>query len=407
MEISNIYSDLKKSIRTVSVLGSCALIAACSGDDSQPVGTNSTPSHSLNTYFFQGHTTSSGNELWKSDGTSAGTTLVKEINTLSNSSSANFTEAGNTTFFTANDVIHGNELWKSDANGVSMVKDIHISGSSNPRNLLALNGKLYFIADDATSGSSLWESNGTSDGTIQIGTFTGITNLTPMPDNSIYFTIGNYLWHYNGSALPVSPITPTVSMQSPSRLTAVSNQLYFSAYSVGFGTELWTSNGTDAGTFMVKDIRVGPSDFFGSYNQLFSVNGRLVFTNDSYTYSAFYVSDGTDPGTVQLMTNEATPRAITTYFNTYAIQANSGYVFFTNPDDSYYLWRTDGTPAGTVRLNTAMFSYAYEAQTKADGTYVLQTQNGLMTSDGTASGTAQLIGNASAFAIAGNSIFYP
>src|SRR5579872_5648928 len=48
----------------------------------------------------------------------------------------------------------------------------------------------------------------------------------------------------------------------PSQLTQVGTKVFFTAYRPGIGTELWESDGTAAGTLLVKDINAGPS---GSY----------------------------------------------------------------------------------------------------------------------------------------------
>jgi ELWxxDGT repeat protein len=73
-----------------------------------------------------------GIELWKSDGTTAGTVLVKDINPgSSDSSPASLTNFNGTLYFRANDGVNGYELWKSDgtAAGTVLVKDIN-PGSS-------------------------------------------------------------------------------------------------------------------------------------------------------------------------------------------------------------------------------------------------------------------------------------
>ena len=69
-----------------------------------------------------------GTELWKSDGTTAGTVSVKEIyGGVNNSSNPQLlTNCGNYLLFTATDGINGDEIWKSDGTtvGTTMLVDI-------------------------------------------------------------------------------------------------------------------------------------------------------------------------------------------------------------------------------------------------------------------------------------------
>ena len=75
-----------------------------------------------------------GQELWTSDGTSAGTTLVKDINPgiAKSSYRGALTNVGGTLFFSATDGTNGYELWKTDgtSTGTHIVKDIRIGASS-------------------------------------------------------------------------------------------------------------------------------------------------------------------------------------------------------------------------------------------------------------------------------------
>ena len=76
-------------------------------------------------------------------------------------------------FFTARDGIHGPEVWKSDGTeaGTVLVKDIHPGASSGyygPSSLTGLGGALFFAADDGIRGSELWKSNGTEAGTVLV-----------------------------------------------------------------------------------------------------------------------------------------------------------------------------------------------------------------------------------------------
>ncbi len=134
--------------------------------DIRPGSTGSFPRYLTavgNTLFFQANDGVSGYELWKSDGTAAGTVLVKDIRPgYYRSNPRNLTVVGNTLFFTANDGVNGEELWKSDgtAAGTVLVGDIRPgSSSSNPRNLRVVGNNLFFSADNGVNGEELWALN--------------------------------------------------------------------------------------------------------------------------------------------------------------------------------------------------------------------------------------------------------
>lgn len=121
-------------------------------------------------YFQASIPTATGDELWRTDGTAAGTALVKDIRPGPQSSGVRYlTNVNGRLFFTANDGSNGVELWTSDgtAAGTHLLKDLRPGvESSNPRYLTYVGGALYFIANDGTSGRSLWRSDGTSAGTM-------------------------------------------------------------------------------------------------------------------------------------------------------------------------------------------------------------------------------------------------
>ncbi|NCS18482.1 MAG: hyalin, partial [Microcystis aeruginosa G13-12] len=153
---------------------------------------------------------------WKSDGTAAGTVLVKDIRPgSSNSYPRNLTAVGNTLFFNANDGVNGEELWKSDgtATGTVLLKDI-LPGVSRsfPVSLTAVGSTLFFGANHGVNGRELWKSDGTAAGTVLV------KDIRPG-------SLGSY----------------------PDYLTAVGNTLYFTADDGVNGAELWALNvGTPA-----------------------------------------------------------------------------------------------------------------------------------------------------------------
>src|SRR5688572_21173896 len=120
-----------------------------------------------------------GDELWKTDGTAAGTVLVKDINLGSPSSSpSNFFNFNGKLLLSATDGTNGTELWISDgtAAGTVMVKDINPgSVSSSPSGFTLLAGKAYFAATDAATGRELWVTDGTALGTLPVADINPLT----------------------------------------------------------------------------------------------------------------------------------------------------------------------------------------------------------------------------------------
>ncbi|HZF10843.1 MAG TPA: ELWxxDGT repeat protein [Thermoanaerobaculia bacterium] len=100
---------------------------------------------------------------------------VKDIKTTVDSTSpfnfvSDFVELGGALYFTANDGINGFELWRSDGttSGTHLVKDI-CPGicSAQPLGLTRFGSSLYF---EVSVNSALWKSDGTAAGTVPVFT---------------------------------------------------------------------------------------------------------------------------------------------------------------------------------------------------------------------------------------------
>src|SRR3954468_3613554 len=124
--------------------------------------------------------------------------LVKDINTQAASSSPSAAlTLGNIALFAADDGLHGRELWASDGSGqgTTLLMDIRPGSSgSSPTPLGVFDDYLYFSADDGVHGNELWRTDGTAQGTTLFKDFqpsTATTIFTPFVlfNGEAYFTL--------------------------------------------------------------------------------------------------------------------------------------------------------------------------------------------------------------------------
>jgi ELWxxDGT repeat protein len=286
--------------------------------------------------------------LWKSDGTDAGTMRVTDIG------ARYLTDVNGTLFFSSNYGDHGFELWKSDgtAAGTVMVKDIfpgsytgyyggYYPNNSYPKQLTNVNGTLFFTAWDGTT-EGLWKSDGTEAGTVQVSSVYG-TQLTNV-NGTLFFASGE-LWKSDGTAAG----TTLVKDIAPDALANVNGTLFFRANDGIHGDELWKSDGTAAGTTLVKDIFPGAPYNSSEPYALTNVNGTLYFSaGDGINGRELWRSDGTAAGTT--LVKDINPGSATSY--PLSLTNVNGTLYFRAGDGIHVLelWKSNGTTAGTVML---------------------------------------------------------
>ena len=110
-----------------------------------------------------------GVEPWRSDGTTAGTWMLRDIAPgIDSSFAADMFAAGAFVFFTAQVDGIGRELWRTDgtAAGTILLGDLNVgTASSSPTTFVEWNGELWFRATSSGVGAELWRSDGTLAGT--------------------------------------------------------------------------------------------------------------------------------------------------------------------------------------------------------------------------------------------------
>ena len=384
-------------------------------------------------YFEADPDTMKGYELYASDGTVAGTSLIKDINPgPGHSYPNNFIAMGNQLFFAADDGVHGTELWVTDgtSSGTVMLDDIWpgpTGGLSGGPFFTVLNGKLYFVADDSVHGAELWVSDGTPSGTSLVkdifpgtsssniygvgagngyGLETYKYSLTEW-NGKLYFEAndgihGGELWATDGTTAGTTMIAdiwtgPGTSF--PYCITAFGNMLVMGATDSLHGTELWVSDGTAGGTSLLKDIYPGLSSSLpGDYATLNLFNGKLYF--DATTPAngdELWVTDGTSAGTQLVADIWPGPTSSTPGLLGIVVYNNKMYLNANDSLNGDQLWTSDGTAAGTTLLKVlSNYTPNYsrpEAFMQFDGKMVFIANTDsinleqLFISDGTAGGT--------------------
>ncbi len=312
------------------------------------------------------------------------------------SNPTDFVIAGDTLFFRATDASHGCELWKTDGTeaGTVLFKDIRPGIVSSGLELLcSINQFLFFIADDGVHGFEFWRTDGTQAGTVMLedirpgagsaNTFysgaRGGEDLSPVTVGDNFFFVaddgvhGNELWVSNTTTMRtymVKDIAPGNEISLLCYLSAFKGVLLFWANDGVHGFELWRSDGTEAGTYLVKDICAGSKDSFPASVKL--KEKGLFFTIDKdEKYEELWRSDGTEAGTClvkkirkkksdldwDLLVDFAPWEVDDGKPKPWSLAANSQIDFkdtlFLAKDDGVHgseLWRSDGTDAGTVMV---------------------------------------------------------
>lgn len=238
-----------------------------------PVGSSIDDAVSWNgELYFAASDGVSGLELWKSDGTTAGTVQVAEINPTGSSELVELVALKDRLFFLATDGVHGLEPWGSDgtAAGTVMVADVKPGPTSSlAQNITFAGDKAFFFATPNLNllipdKSDLWESDGTVAGTQMVANLhmaTGELIDTVWFKGNLLFTLhdsfGKELWKYDGSwAGLLADISPGHSSE-PRQFVVCGDLVYFSAKGPQINRELYVTDGTTAGTSLVVDINPG------------------------------------------------------------------------------------------------------------------------------------------------------
>lgn len=296
-----------------------------------------------NVVYFTASANPGPQGIYRTDGTTIGTVLMTAINLAYTSASFTATENGNIYYLRHNFSNTKNELWytTSDLSTSSMLSD-KLDWDSYP---VAVGNKVYFKTLENGSSYSLSVTDGTVAGTQTVINIGPVYDLFEYKGN-LYFGTSEGLWKTNGTQAGTIKLTDAIPSQyydpyeTISKVFCISNDiLYFNAYTAANGFELWKTNGTVAGTKIVKNINPGAAS---SYPQSFTdAKGTLYFfAQDGTGNYGIYKTNGTAAQTQLLAYNDG-------YLGN--IKSIDSTVFFSIHNQ---LYTTDGTPAGTTIVNT-------------------------------------------------------
>ncbi|WP_342374950.1 hypothetical protein NVS55_26980 [Myxococcus stipitatus] len=168
-------------------------------------------------YFGEQGDTRHGGELWRSDGSSSGTRLVRDIwPGPKGSLPTSLVVMDGVLYFAAEDGWRGRELWRSDGSalGTWMVWDIEWgSRGSDPEQLTAENGWLFFSATTTRHGREAWTSDGWLWRTRRLtdiapGTSSSDPRSFVRAGNEVFFLAGDMPMNEALWAVPFRPAWP-------------------------------------------------------------------------------------------------------------------------------------------------------------------------------------------------------
>ncbi|HEX8324023.1 MAG TPA: ELWxxDGT repeat protein [Tepidisphaeraceae bacterium] len=319
-------------------------------------------------------------KLYRTDSTAAGTLPLATLN----ASVDHMEVLGNAAYFT-----ESYRIWKTDGtkSGTVLLTTLPPVTFGAPTELQAVNGNLYFKVS-----RSLYSLNPDTLDLQKIGSYYGLSNLAEYKGEVYYGAtdnLGSYLYRTNGTVAGTvlvkqidnsAAYTPFV----PEKVTASNGLLYFVGSNAAAGVEPWRSDGTSAGTYLLKDL--APGNSHSAVAAIVGVNGSTLLL----TYDGLYATNGTTTTSIR-----SDVRAITQTVTAVTLNSVALFNAYTSGGGSH-LYRSDGTANGTYAVESlSSLSYSPQALTLANGKayfvgYTTPSVANLYKTDGTIAGTAAI-----------------
>lgn len=296
-------------------------------------------------------------------------------------------EAGDLAYFSADVEGVGRELWGTDGSpaGTSLVADIWPGpNGSLPTPLTALGDRLLFLANDSASYQSLWITDGTAAGTNFVsdfgvpGSFPSFEVATELDGRAAIVlnlpAVGPSIWITDGTPAGTSELSvpASVYLEAP---VSFAGEFWFIAYDAIAGNELWRSDGTPGGTQLATDFVPGPG---GSGVRDLVVSGDRLYasaTDGLGNWSVYRIEPG---GAFESLGNFQVPVDSPQPFGERGLvfASSSGSIAASEPNQ---LWVTDGSPGNLVLLDGFLLGSVKIQEFQVAGDRIFFWASGLVT----------------------------
>jgi ELWxxDGT repeat protein len=368
---------------------------------------------------FAGYDATARNDLWVTDGTSAGTTPLAR-----NVSPSNITVLGAKAVFAG-----GPSLFVTDGT-VAGTKEVTVSGAyssgifdlgSVSPDFTVLGSKVLFLGADASYQWNLWVTDGTAAGTRELQALgeyqAGLVaqDITVLGNTALLAgrsaSGGNNLWITDGTAagttqLNVADAFSDGLLETYPDFVVLGGNALFNGVDGSGRRELWTTNGTSAGTSELDVTDANSEGLMPAEDGDLAVSGSKVLFEGFDAAGSLnpWITDGTSAGTQELTAPGADQSGLfcscggASFSAAFTVLGKTALFAGRDAGGNVNLWVTDGTSAGTSQLKVAG---AYRKGLNPQNFYVLGNHvlfNGrdesgnpqLWTTDGTSSGTLEL-----------------
>lgn len=322
--------------------------------------------------YFSADDSTHGREIWVTDGTTAGTKFFYEARTgVDASMPIELTPFKNHLYFSVQETnsSFSRRLYRTDGATTERINDFWSSITVNNTSEIEVSGNhIYFNGSNSTIGTEIWVSDGTNTGTEGKDVYPfkdfGGSPLSARPEdftdaggvlffNGYWQTKGTDPYYLDGTSLKGAvDVNQNLGNSEARDFTKMGDYVYFSATrdkktSIGGpdndeGNELWRVKIGSAFPQLVKNIHTGaykdanPRNFFNWGDSI------IFFSATDGSGISLWKTDGTNAGTVEVNSGAGSPKWFVSFKN---------QVYFVSQN---HLWKTDGTFNGTVEVDNTV-----------------------------------------------------